>query len=489
MNRQRFLIGSGALVVLIALAAWVANRWEVGASSATHSAAGDEHGSVRTSDANGTVYHTCAMHPQVRSDQPGNCPICGMKLIKAARTQPAPASGERKPLYWYDPMRPEVKFDKPGKSPFMDMDLVAKYAGEAGEGSISIDPRMVQNLGVRTTKVIRGDFDRRVAVVGAIGIDERTLEVVQSRADGWVERLHVRAVSDPVKRGQVLAEIYAPELYAAQQEYALAVRMAQGKREDVVVRAARQRLALLGVSERQLARLEKTGEAERRVTYYAPLDGFVQELGVREGQQVEMGAPLFKLAGLSHVWVTAEIPEAQSSWIAQGARVEAHVTSLTGERFDGRVDYVYPELNRETRTLRARIVLENKQDRLRPGMYATVTIVGGMRQGALLVPSEALIPTGERTVVIVSEGQGRFRPTIVEAGAEREGYTEILRGLTEDQEIVVSGQFLIDSEANLRGALARMESPPVDPGAPNTERTDDTPRQQSMDDTRNKEQP
>lgn len=444
MNRQRILVAVGALAIVIALAAWVASRSENGAS------------------------------PAAQSDE------------ASASTAP----GERKPLYWYDPMRPEVKFDKPGKSPFMDMDLVPKYPDEADDGSVSIDPRMVQNLGVRTANVTREDFDRRVDVVGAIGLDERSLEVVQSRAEGWVERLHVRAASDPVKRGQLLAEVYAPELYAAQQEYALALRMAKGQREDVLVRAAHQRLALLGISDRQLAQLEKTGEAERRVAYYAPFDGFVEELGVSEGQQVAMGAPLFKLARLSRVWVTAEIPEAQSSWIAQGARVEARVTSLPGEQFDGRVDYVYPELNRETRTVRARIVLENKRDRLRPGMYANVTIFGGTRQGALLVPSEALIPTGERTVVIVSEGEGRFRPVIVEPGAERGGHTEILRGLTEDQQIVVSGQFLIDSEANLRGALGRMGSADTAaPGTSDAEGQDDTPPMQPMDDMRNEDQP
>ena len=434
MNRQRIVIAASALVIVIALAAWVASRW-------------------------------------------GDPPSASI------------ATREGKPLYWYDPMRPEIKFDKPGKSPFMDMDLVPKYPDEAGDGSVSIDPRMVQNLGVRTANVTRADFDHRVAVVGAIGIDERSREVMQSRAEGWVERLHARAASDPVKRGQVLAEVYAPELYAAQQEYALAVRMAKGQRDDVLVRAARQRLALLGVSDRQLAQLEKTGEAERRVAYYAPFDGFVEELGVSEGQQVAMGTPLFRLARLSQVWVTAEIPEAQSSWIAQGAQVEARVTSLPGERFAGRVDYVYPELNRETRTLRARIVLENKQHQLRPGMYANVTIFGGTRQSVLLVPSEALIPTGERTVVIVSEGQGRFRPAIVEAGAERGGYTEIQRGLTEDQQIVVSGQFLIDSEASLGGALGRMGSDPATHSTPNAERQTDTPQTERMDQMRNERQP
>ena len=410
------------------------------------------------------------MHPQVRQDEPGNCPICGMKLSKKTE---AASDGEPSVLYWYDPMRPDQHFDQPGKSPFMDMQLVPKYAEGAGGDAadiVSIDPRVVQNLGIRTAAVERGTITQELRSAGSVMANENRIEVVQTRSAGWVERLHVRAVNDPVRRGQLLAEIYSPDLYAAQQEFVLGLRA----RDEALVQGSRQRLLSLGLSENQIARLEKGGDAQRRVAYYAPVDGIVSELGVREGAQLSPGMSLFTLVDLSRVWVIAEVPEALASNLISGSSVEASVPALSNRRFIGRVDYIYPEVNPETRTVRVRALLENPKLALKPGMFAEVLLSEGQAREALLVPSESVIRTGARTTVIVAEGEGRFRPVLVTTGGERGGQTEILSGLEAGQQVVASGQFLIDSEANLRGVLNRLAPTEEEPASGTMNRMEKT---------------
>ena len=403
------------------------------------------------------------MKPDQHFDKPGKSPFMDMQLEPkcddAAGAGQADA-GERKPMYWYDPMVPDQHFDKPGKSPFMDMQLVPKYAGESGAGSegvISVDPRMVQNLGIRTVRVERGTIAQEVRAAGSVTADETRIEVVQARAAGWIEKLHVRSVNDPVSKGQLLAEIYSPDLLAAQQELLLALRAAHGHPgSDTLVQASRERLSFMGLSDRQIEQIEMTGQAQRRVAIYAPTNGVVAELGVREGVQVMPGMNLFKLVDLSQVWVTAEITEQQSAWVTNGQNAQASIPSLPGRNFNGRVDYVYPEVMAETRTLKARIRFDNPKLELKPGMFATVTIGAGSKRQALLIPSEALIKTGTRSAVIVAEGEGHFRAMDVTVGGESQGKLEIREGLEEGQQVVASGQFLIDSEANLSGALNRM---------------------------------
>ena len=361
-------------------------------------------------------------------------------------------STDTKVLYWFDPMRPDVHFDKPGKSPFMDMDLLPKYADENDSAAVTIDPRMIQSLGVRTAMVRRGALAAGLRVVGAVVADERRIEVVESRSNGWVERLHVRAVGDPVTAGQLLAEIYAPELAASQEELLLALEAS----DAALARAARERLSRLGVSHGQLDELARTRKVARRMRIHAPRGGVVTELGVREGAQVAPGMALFRLADLSSVWITAEIPEADAAQIVAGNKVEVRLAALPGQVFRGDIEYVYPTLNTASRTLPARVRLDNPQLQLKPGMFAELTVQDDRRQQALLVPAEALIRTGTRSVVIVAEGDGRFRPAQVTAGAEHDGVIEIVNGLVEGQEVVISGQFLIDSESTLRTAFGRF---------------------------------
>jgi membrane fusion protein, copper/silver efflux system len=362
---------------------------------------------------------------------------------------------ERKILYWYDPMVPQQRFDKPGKSPFMDMDLVPKYADEeSAAGSVSIDPRVAQNLGVRTADAARGRITRRVEAVGSVVWNERAVFVVQARSAGFVEKLHARAPLDPVQKGQPLVELLVPDWAAAQEEYLLLRRT--GK-DAALAEAARNRLKLLGMSEEQVDLLEKTGQAQTHITLYAPITGVIAELGVREGMTVAPGAMLFRLVDLATVWVNAEVPEAQGSWLKPGTAVEARVPSSPDQVFRGRVSAILPEVNAATRTLRARVELANPGGRLKPGMFATLAFAGSTGGEALLVPSEAVIRTGARSVVIVAEGEGRFRQQEVELGSESGGRSEIRSGLAEGDKVVVSGQFLIDSEASLRATGTRME--------------------------------
>jgi Cu(I)/Ag(I) efflux system membrane fusion protein len=367
----------------------------------------------------------------------------------------ASAQGERKPLYWYDPMYPQQKFDKPGKSPFMDMQLAPKYAGEAESGTVTISPQVVQNLGVRTAEAKPGNLEQRFDTVGTVAYNERGVVQLQARAAGFVEKLHARAPLDPVKKGAPLVEMLYPEWAGAQEEY-LFLKNSNSPDVEPLARAARQRLALLGMSETEIAAIERHGRVRQRFTRYAPISGVIAELGVREGMAVMPGHTLFRIVDLSSVWVNAEIPETQAAAVVPGSRAEARVAAYPDMKFEGRVGALLPEINPATRTIRARIELANSGALLKPGMFATLSFVAGRGKEMLLVPTEAIIRTGERSIVIVSLGKGRFSPQQVEVGVEHGGLSEIRKGLGAGATVVLSGQFLIDSEASLSGAVARL---------------------------------
>jgi Cu(I)/Ag(I) efflux system membrane fusion protein len=377
-----------------------------------------------------------------------------------AHAPPAAAGADaRKVLYWFDPMYPDQRFDKPGKSPFMDMQLVPKYADEgaaAGVGTVTIDPRLVQNLGVRTAPAARGTLAGTVRATGVIAFDERAVAVVAAPVAAIVERLHVRAPLDPVEAGAPLATLLAPDWTAAQQEY-LGLRRARSPGLDGLRAAARQRLRLLGMTEAQIRALERSGRADPRSVVRAPRAGVIGELGVREGAAVMPGTLLARINGLDTLWVEAAVPERAAGRVGAGATALATVPAFPGRAFEGTVDAVLPSLDPATRTVTARIVLDNAERALVPGMFAELELApAGAVHERVLVPSEAVIATGTRQVVIVAEGQGRFRAQEVRVGAEDDGRTEILEGLAEGERVVLSGQFLIDSEASLSGALARL---------------------------------
>lgn len=359
-------------------------------------------------------------------------------------------------LYWYDPMRPDEHFGKPGKSPFMDMQLLPKYAdaGGAEHDVVRIDPATVQNLGVRSELVKVGTLPDALHVPGTIAWDQRLAATVSARTDSTLEKLYVRAPYTAVKAGQPLAEILAPQWSAAAAEY-FALDEATSSDARALRSAARVRLHALGMNDAAIRGLRASGGT---ITLRAPIAGVVSELNAREGQQIGAGMSIMRLNGLDTVWVDAAIPQAQSGGVHTGASIAATVSALPGETFHGTVEALLPDLDPTTRTQRARIVLANPKHELAPGMFVDVRVAGAAGTPRPLVPDAAIIADGMATRVIEMLSNGSFKPVRVKAGRSSGGTTEILAGLHGGERIVTSGQFLIDSEANLSGALDRLDA-------------------------------
>ncbi|STQ91947.1 efflux RND transporter periplasmic adaptor subunit [Iodobacter fluviatilis] len=362
----------------------------------------------------------------------------------------------RKALYWYDPMKPEQHFDQPGKSPFMDMELVPRYADTAdsssstANASIKINPSLTQNTGLKLATAQRGTISQGIEVPGSVVFNDRDVAIVQARSNGIVERVYPLASGDIIQAGTPIAEVRVPEWLAAQNEY-LALR-----HDAELAGAMLSRLQQLGMSTTQITRLKQSGQPQATITITAPRSGMIAELSVRQGMVLSLGAPLARINGLSSVWIEAEVPEAQAATLKIGAPIHALFTAQPNAPISGKVTALVPELNKETRSLRVRAEVPNPKGLLRPGMFARIALDNPDSSSALLVPSESIIATGKRSVVIMSDGQGRFTPSDVKTGREHQGQTEIISGLKEGEQIVVSGQFMIDSEASLRGVLARM---------------------------------
>jgi membrane fusion protein, copper/silver efflux system len=377
-----------------------------------------------------------------------------------AQAHTAAPQAERKVLYWRDPMVPGARFDKPGKSPFMDMELVPVYADEQVDAGVRIDPSVVQNLGVRLGQVERRALDGELNAVGAVAFDERLLEVVQARVAGYVTRLYVKAPLTRVKRGQALFEILSPEWQAAQQDY-LALLDEQSPSVRSIRDAARRRLIVLGVPEATIVAIEQTRKPQATTTIAAPMSGVVTELAVREGGAFAAGDPLARINGLETAWANAQVPEAQASLVREGSQVSARATAWPGEKFHGRVIALLPDVDPQTRTLAVRVALDNAAQKLAPGMFVSLAFSAADAEPQRVVPSEAVIATGRRAVVVAVR-DGGFDVVEVATGREAGGYTTILSGLEEGQSIVLSGQFLIDSEASLKSTIERLRSAPPD---------------------------
>jgi Cu(I)/Ag(I) efflux system membrane fusion protein len=375
---------------------------------------------------------------------------------KGSPTANAQASSERKILYWHDPMKPEVKFDRPGKSPFMDMQLVPVYADQdADAGGVAVSANAQQSLGIRLGKVEKAAIAPRTMAVSTVRYDEHDVALVQTRVAGFVTHLHVRAALDRVRRGQILAEITAPAWTEGEGEY-LALLRSESPAGASLREAARQRLLVIGVPETAILRLEKTRSVPTTTSLMAPIDGVVTELGLREGATFDAGTVLFRLNGTATMWVDAQVPESQARAVAPGAKVEILAVALPGAVFPGRVHAILPQVDPTTRTVGVRIAVDNTAGTLSPGMFVQTTFAGPAGAPQLWVPSEAVIATGERSVVIVKRPDGSFDVAHVALGAEAEGKTAILSGLSEGEIIVLSGQFLIDSEASLKSAVNRL---------------------------------
>lgn len=363
------------------------------------------------------------------------------------------SAGEREILYWYDPMVPDQHFDKPGKSPFMDMELVPRHAGEGDASTaVRIDPGVVQNLGVRYAVVERGDVGQKLSVSGTLTYNGRAVAAVQAKQEGFVERSRDRAIGDVVRAGDPIVDLRVPAWTAALAEY-LSLRKGA---DTALVESARARLGMLGVPGEAVNEAERSGSAPATFIVRAPISGALVALDARQGMSIAAGAPIASISGLSPVWLIVAVPQGSLGDIANGASATAMFPAFPGERFSGKIEAILPSANLANRTVEVRIALPNPDGRLRPGMTGAVDITSDEARQALLVPSGAVIRTGQRTVVIAARPDGGFEPRDVSLGGAVGERQEIIAGLTEGERVVASGQFLIDSEANLSGVLERL---------------------------------
>jgi len=380
-----------------------------------------------------------------------------------------PCPGGAQPTHWKAPMDPSYVRDAPGKSPMgMDLVPVCPTGGAAApEGEVRIDPGLIQNMGVRTAPVERRDLARLVRAVGRVDYDERLVEHVHIKVQGWIEKLYVEYEGEMVERGQPLLELYSPELVSTQEELLIAARYRDSTAKspfsdvkrggDELFEATRERLELWDIPQRDIDRLLERGTVRKTLTLYAPTRGVVTHLGVRRGMEVGINDDLYTIADLSRVWVYADVYEYELPWIAVGQRGVVALSYLPGVSLEGLVTYVYPYLDPKTRTARVRLEFDNSDGVLKPDMFANVSIEAETRKGVLAVPEEAVIHSGRRNLVVVALGEGRFEPRDVKLGLDSgDGWLEILDGLHESERVVTSSQFLIDSESKLQEALQKL---------------------------------
>ena len=368
------------------------------------------------------------------------------------------ADDEGEILYWVAPMDANYRRDKPGKSP-MGMDLVPVYADAAGNNSsMTIAPEVIQNLGIRTATAERSRLWRGIDTVGYVDYDESKVSHIHLRTEGWIEHLVAHSEGERVRKGEKLLELYSPDLVNAQEEFVQALIMGNKN----LIRASRERLIALGIPTSQVEQLEKTRKVKQTISIYSPQDGVVSKLMVRHGMYVTPDRQVMSLADLSSVWLLAEIYETQADWVKLGQSAEVSLAFLPGRTWEGKVEYIYPSLDPKTRTLKARLRFDNLDEALKPNMYANVKIYGGPKEDVIVIPVEALIRTGRESRGVIALGEGRFASRTVTAGIESGDWVEILAGIEPGEEVVTSGQFLIDSEASLKASMTRMQAPATD---------------------------
>jgi Cu(I)/Ag(I) efflux system membrane fusion protein/cobalt-zinc-cadmium efflux system membrane fusion protein len=414
-------------------------------------------------------WYTCGMHPNVLQKEPGNCPICGMKLTPVETEKPKDQkAGERKILYWRAPMDPNYISDKPGKSP-MGMDLVPVYTDEAEVDSahtIIIDPVTQQNMGIRTAVLKTGPLVKTIRTVGRVVYDEQLLAEVNTKFEGWIDTLHVNQTGQAVEKGQPLFEIYSPQLYSAQEEYLAAMRgletLAQAspeaqKQSRELLEAAKVKLRYLDVAPERIRELERTRRIEKNLTIDSPNAGIVTEKMAVEGMYIRPGMAIYRIADLSKVWMYLDIYEYQLPWVRLGQTATMTLPYIPDKTFAGKVIYIYPYLEEKTRVIRVRLEFDNPNLELKPDMYATVVLQSNLDREALLIPRDAYIDSGVRKVAFIYRGEGKFLPREIQTGVEAENrMVEVVSGLNAGDVVVTSGQFLLSAESQLKAAMARM---------------------------------
>ncbi len=460
-----FLVGVAMPAILI----WNPGHWKWAEETVNrlhnHSreAGGDKGGKVQL--------WTCGMHPQVIQDEPGSCPICGMNLtpVKAVSQETeADSPKEKKIKYWVAPMDPNYISEEPGKSP-MGMDLVPVYEDEepAAPG-VHVDPNFIQNFAVRTTLVEKGSIPIVIRTIGTLNYNQKNILSVNTKFEGWIEKANVNYLGEPVRRGDVLFEIYSPQLVTTQQEYLAALdyveKLSENGTKDSVERAeslleaTHERLRYWDIADEQIAELKRKRKPMRTLKILSPVSGIViEKIGDSlEGMKLTPGMNVFKIADLSNIWAEIEVFERQIQHLKLGQIAAITLDAFPGRRWSGKIIYLDPTLNRQTRTLKAYVEINNPNGMLRPEMYVNVEIRVPALSNVVKVPDEAILHSGNRNVLIVEKDKGYFQPREVMLGGTGEGFSQVIQGLAEGETIVVSSQFLIDSESNLKEAVNRM---------------------------------
>jgi Cu(I)/Ag(I) efflux system membrane fusion protein len=411
--------------------------------------------------------YVCPMHPQIVKGEPANCPICGMNLVKKEVVIEAPMvlksskPKERKIKFWVAPMDANYRRDKPGQSP-MGMDLVPVYEEDSGDRDdmakgdsrgmpkITINPSTAQNMGVRIEKATINELSRTIKTLGSITYNEDSLHHIHARASGWIEKLYTGSLGDPVAKGETLLEYYSPDIVAAQKDLILAKRAGSN-----LANASKTRLRDLNVSDAFIEQISNTGKSQNRVPIVANHSGVVTLIGVKNGMFITPGTEIYKIADLSSVWLIVDVFEHQLTWVKVGNKALVKVQSMSDKEWEGDVEYIYPELNPKTRTLKVRIKIDTPNQLLKPNMFADVELLTNNKK-VLSIPTESVIyyENSPRVVKVVAEN--KYQPVEVTLGMKSNGQVEIIDGLEEGDDILVSGQFMIDSESNLQASFRRM---------------------------------
>jgi Cu(I)/Ag(I) efflux system membrane fusion protein len=467
-------LGAGAVVVIAVASALVA-----GGGGYLFA---QRHDTASAPEAVKTQYQ-CPMHPSVVQDHPGDCPICGMKLVPiqqpgAGAEKPSARAEATKPRYQC-PMHPTIVQDHPGDCPICGMKLVkvdevvgqAKPAGEQGGGAapveglatVNIDPSRQQLIGLRTAEVARGTVGGAWRTVGRVAMDETRVRHINIKIPAYVEAIHVDFIGKPVRKGEPLFSLYSPELLSAQDEYLLAVKTQKSLAGagsltgdgETLVAAARRKLQLWDIPESEIERLDRTGKPTKTLTIYSPISGVVTKKDVVEGMKLDAGAMPYEIVDLSQVWVLADVYEGELRHVKVGMPATLTLNAYPNRVFKGRVQFIDPLLDPKTRTVKVRLAFPNSTGELKPEMFGEVVLQGATREG-LRIPADAVIDSGTKNVVFVALGEGKFQPREVKLG-DSDGQTiEVVSGVSEGEQVVTRANFLIDSESRLRASLAEM---------------------------------